>query len=307
MHPLRRLARFASPADVAWILPPLSLVPLLRAAVGRPLPVPEVTLDDRDPGAVDDLLSGLEWIGRRYFRHRVEGLENVPRAGAALLVGNHSGGFVVADAALIGASLWRAQGRDRAPYSLAHDLFRWMPRLHRQGRRLGVLPADHGHARRALDAGHLLLVFPGGEVDAFRSWGERHQVRFAGRTGYVRLALRAQVPVVPVATSGAHEQFVVLSSGARLAERLGLKRLRAGVAPVAWSLPWGLTSGFLPYVPLPTQITTSFCPPLRWALPPGAADDPAVVRRCADEVEAALQERLTRLAQGRVPVLGRVR
>ena len=77
------------------------------------------------------------------------------------------------------------------------------------------------------------------------------------------------------------------------------------MAPIGFSIPWGFGPTYLPYIPLPTQITTAFLPPISWPdLGPEAAADPAVVRRCCDEVEAALQARLDALTLGRVPWLG---
>ena len=98
----------------------------------------------------------------------------------------------------------------------------------------------------------------------------------------------------------------MLTRGEGLARALDLpRRARLYVFPIVFSFPWGVTSALLPYIPLPTQITTAFCPPLRWpALGPEAADDPAVVERCYREVETVMQARLDELAEGRIPILG---
>jgi hypothetical protein len=100
---------------------------------------------------------------------------------------------------------------------------------------------------------------------------------------------------------------VVLTRGERIAEWLGLKRrIRASVFPIALALPWGLTSAYLPHIPLPTQITISFLPPLRWdELGPEAERDEAIVRRCYEQVVQAMQDELDRLYAGRLPWIGR--
>jgi 1-acyl-sn-glycerol-3-phosphate acyltransferase len=306
VHPLIRASRHLSMADLAWSLPPLSLLPIARAALGRPQPVAESRPEDRDPEVVAAACEAIDWLGRWWFRHRTQGLEHVPARGPALLVANHNGGFMVSDGCFILAAVHSAHGPQRALYGLGHDLVHWLPRLLRTARALGVLRAGHAVAHEVFRRGDMLLVFPGGELDAFRPFSQRNRVRLAGRTGFVRLALREQVPILPVVTAGAHEQFVVLSSGERLARALGLpRRLRTGVLPLALSLPWGLTSGYLPYLPLPTQITTAFCAPLRWPdLGPEAADDVATVRRCYEQVEAVMQAKLDELTAGRVPWLG---
>jgi hypothetical protein len=114
------------------------------------------------------------------------------------------------------------------------------------------------------------------------------------------------VPIVPVVTAGTHEQMIVLSRGERLARLLHAHRwARAEVLPIALMVPWGLTSGFVPYLPLPAQASVSFLPPMRWPeLGPADADDPEVLARCYREVEAVMQAELARLTAGRRFLLG---
>jgi 1-acyl-sn-glycerol-3-phosphate acyltransferase len=271
------------------------------------VPPPPVPLEARDPELIGKLLEAARWLGENWFRWRCGGVDNVPPTGPALLVGNHSGGLFTWDALLVILALWDRFGPDRALYSLGHDLIQWDETLRRYGRRIGALRASHEDAERAFAAGHLVLVYPGSEFDSFRPFRERSRVVFAGRTGFVRLALRNRVPIVPVVSAGAQEQFVVLTRGERIAEWLGLKRrIRASVFPIALALPWGLTSAYLPHIPLPTQITISFLPPLRWdELGPEAERDEAIVRRCYEQVVQAMQDELDRLYAGRLPWIGR--
>jgi 1-acyl-sn-glycerol-3-phosphate acyltransferase len=172
--------------------------------------------------------------------------------------------------------------------------------------RAGCLAASPASAARAFAAGNLVLVYPGSDRDTFRPFRARYRIELGGRVGFVRTALRARVPIVPVVSTGTHEQFVVLARGDALARALGLRRwLRTDVFPVALAVPWGLTSGFLPYVPLPARTTLAFAPALRWPeLPPAAADDPAVVARCYAEVRDAMQSALDRLARDHRPWIG---
>jgi len=248
----------------------------------------------------------VRWLARHWFRHRVTGLANVPREGPALLVGNHNGGIMVVDALLAYLSIWDDQGPARRIYGLGHDLIHWDPTVRRYAERFGALRAGHVGGRRALAAGHLVLVYPGSDFDAGRPWRDRNRIVLGGRKGFVRLALAAGVPVVPVVTAGAHETFVVLTRGQRLARWTGLdRRVRANAVPLALSVPWGIAPAWLPYVPLPAQVTQTFLPPLRWdLLGPAAARDEAVVDRCYREIEAAMQAALTDLTADRVPWLG---
>jgi hypothetical protein len=114
--------------------------------------------------------------------------------------------------------------------------------------------------------------------------------------------------VIPVVSVGTHEQFVVLATGRRIARRFRLKRLiRSEAFPVTLALPWGLTSGFFPYLPLPAQTSIQFGEPLRWPeLDASAADDPEIVERCFRQVEGRMQTMLDELNDGRVPVVGKI-
>jgi 1-acyl-sn-glycerol-3-phosphate acyltransferase len=305
MHPLLRLLTALDPADLRIFLPPVAGWRALQIVRGARLePSDETDLEARDPRLLEPIMDGVRWLGRRWFGFRAEGLENVPREGPALLVGNHSGGLMVFDALLTYQTVWDALGPQRRIYGLGHDVIHWDPTLRRYAERFGALRAGHVGGRRALAAGHLVLVYPGSDFDSGRPWRDRHRIVLAGRRGFVRLALTAGVPVVPVVTAGAQEAFVVLPGGPRIARWTGLdRRARVNTAPLALSLPWGLAPAWLPYVPLPTRITQAFLPPLRWdRLGPEAARDQAVVDRCYAEIEAALQTKLDALTAGRRPL-----
>ena len=309
MHPLLRLVTAVEPEDWVALLPPFAFVHAARLALGdREETDQPARIEARDPAFIERILDGVRWVGERWFRHRALGLDHVPATGPGLLVGNHSGGMMIFDGLLTNVSLWDHFGPERALYSLGHDVLQWHPVIRRYAERFGGIPAGHTNAARVFAAGHLALVYPGSDFDSFRPFSQRDRVVLAGRTGFVQLALRQQVPVIPVVTAGAHEAYVVLTRGEGIARLLQLKeRLRTNAFPIVLSFPWGLTTGYLPYLPLPTPITTSFLPPIRWDhLGPEAADDEETVQRCYREVEAALQTELSRLYRGRVPWLGRL-
>ena len=159
----------------------------------------------------------------------------------------------------------------------------------------------------ALEAGHDVLLWPGGEQDAMRNWRKRDQAVLAGRKGFVRFALRQQVPIVPVATVGGHDTVFVLSEGRFLAKWTGLgKRLRGATMPIIAGFPFPLAVEILPmHLPLPAKIRTELLEPIHLDADPDKADDKAYVDEIYREVEAAIQAGMDRLAKRRsFPIFG---
>lgn len=293
---------------IALVSPPHLVTKFARYAwAGRSRIVPAEDLAARDPRFVSLVVDLARALGERYFRLELEGVENLPARGGALLVGNHNGGLVPLEPFFTMVAAWDRFGPDRAVYALAHDFLFDDPMLRGYAGKLGALRAKPAGAKRALEAGHLALVYPGGDLDAFRPFRDRWKIELGGRTGFVELALRTRVPIVPVVTAGAHEQFIVLSRGDRAAARLHLHEwARVVVLPIVLAVPWGVTIGFVPYLPLPAQISMRITEPMSWPhLPAEAADDPAVVRRVYDEVEARMQATLDDMRVGRRFLLGR--
>ena len=265
-----------------------------------------VDLDARDPDFVRVVVDAVRAVGKAWFRYEVEGIDRLPSSGPALLVGNHNGGVMPSDTLLTLTALWDHFGPDRAVHLLGHDLLAFDPVGRRLCAKLGILRATPESARAALARRRLVMVYPGSDLDSWRPFLHRGKVQLAGRKGFVRIALREKVPLVPVVSVGTHEQFVVITPGESIANRFRLQeRLRTRAFPIVWALPWGLTSGYVPYLPLPAQTTISFGEPLQWpSLDPSDADRPEVVDACYRQVEDAMQAMLTDLEKGRVPWIG---
>lgn len=165
----------------------------------------------------------------------------------------------------------------------------------------GFLPAGHDSAARGFAGGRYVIVLPGGDVEAAKPWPERNRVKFAGRTGFARLAIEHGVPIVPVVVIGTGESLLVLSDGQGIARRLGIDRLlRNKTFPITLSVPWGLNAGLvgvLPYLPLPSKLTVAVLDPVE----PDPAETPAAL---AARVHDVMQAAADRMAAGRRILLG---
>lgn len=264
-------------------------------------------VDKRDPTFCLLLMDLYRILGEHYFRVRIEDVDNLPAEGPVLLVGNHNGAFVPSDGFFTALAILDRYGAERPFYSLAHDFLFEDPVLRTYAQKLGLLRATHESARRAFARGGCVLVYPGSDLETFRSFRERKKIVLGGRKGFLKLALESGVPIVPVVSAGTHEQLVILTRGDWLAKLLHAHAwARTDVMPIVLSLPWGITSGFMPYLPLPAQTTIAFGEPIRWPdLGPEDAQDPDVLERCYREVESRMQAILDRLDDGRRFLLGR--
>jgi 1-acyl-sn-glycerol-3-phosphate acyltransferase len=249
-------------------------------------------LDARDPALVAAILPFVRAANRRYLRLRAEGFDRIGTA-PALYVGNHNGGITGPDLCCTLGSLWDALGPETPLYALAHDFA--MRQIRPFGavlQRFGGLRATPDNALRALRSGAPVLVYPGGDLDAYRHARRRDEVVLGPRTGFVRVAQGAGVPIVPIVAHGAHRSAYIFSEGEGLARLIGLKRwARLERFPLALALPWGLALGpWLPYLPLPFPIQLRALPPI--AAPPDAS--PESIR---DQVQTAMQDALDDLAR----------
>ncbi|MCK6570965.1 acyltransferase family protein [Myxococcota bacterium] len=216
---------------------------------------------------------------RRVFRHEVRGLEHLPPRGPALLVLNH-GPFPV-DAILLSHVL-RAE-RGRWPRFLGERMIFETPALEARLSKWGVVEGNHYQARRRFEAGDLVAVFPGGAREAWKPRRERRQVRWAGRTGFVRLAFKAGVPIVPIACPRAEDLYVVFNDGLAWGQRLfGDGR--------NWPLPLVLGLGVLPF---PLRLVHHVGAPIRAERRAGETVD-AAIERVRSEAEASMLELLSR-------------
>jgi 1-acyl-sn-glycerol-3-phosphate acyltransferase len=157
---------------------------------------------------------------KHWFRVEWEGLEKIPKTGGALLVANHAGA-IPSDAPVIMHGIEEELGRP--VYGLADYFFREAPWVGTMWARVGGVPAHPDNAVRILrDQGQLVLVFPEGTKGPSKTYTDRYRLRRFGRGGFVEIAMRAGVPVIPIAVVGAEESMPILFRVPRLAKLLGV-------------------------------------------------------------------------------------
>ncbi|MFI5044976.1 MAG: lysophospholipid acyltransferase family protein [Acidimicrobiales bacterium] len=198
-------------------------------------------------------------IYRRWFRVEWEGLEKIPADGGALLVANHAAA-IPSDAPVIMHGI--ETELERPVYGLADNLFRKMPVVGTLWSRLGGLPAHPDNAYRLLrEQKQLVLVFPEGTKGPGKLYSERYQLRRFGRGGFVEIAMRAGVPVVPIAVMGAEESMPTLFRLPSLAKAVGLP-----YAPITANMmalgPLGLVAYF------PAKFKLRVLDPVHFDVPP---------------------------------------
>ena len=258
----------------------------------------------RDPHYIERTLPAVRLASKLYFRADVRGLDHIPPEGPVLIVGNHSGGTVIVDTYVFAQAFYDHFGPDRRFYQLAHDLVFKLPGLRILVERYGTVPASPENMGRALRRKAALLVYPGGDQETYRPSWESDRIDFAGRTGFVELALKHNVPIVPVVAIGGQETGLFLGRGRRLAEALQLDRLmRLKVFPPVLGPPFGATLLDLPIrFPLPAKISLRVLRPIdlrdRLGRNPGADEAYKLVT-------STMQRTLTRLGNERtLPVVG---
>jgi 1-acyl-sn-glycerol-3-phosphate acyltransferase len=259
-------------------------------------------LDHRDPDFMRELLP-LTWMFvTAWFRPDIRGLDRIPGDGPVLIVGNHTGGASSPEVHISQLAISTYFGVERPHYQLAHRMVLNSP-VGPLLRRFGTVEADPDNAAKALDAGAIVTVFPGGDHEVYRPSWESARIDMGGRKGFLKLAVEKDVPIVPMVTLGGQETALFLSRGEGLARFLGLDtRLRLKTLPVMLSLPFGLQIGPLPHLPLPAKVTMRLLEPID--LRERYGDDPDI-DEVYDDLVSVMQHTLTALQrERRLPVIG---
>ena len=256
---------------------------------------------ERDVDYMRATLPLLRAYTELYHRAEVRSIERVPASGPILVVGNHSGGIMPPDAPVFAVALIERYGLDRAAFLLSHDIVFRTP-LAPALRKWGMMPATRANTRVALRAGHVVMVFPGGDYDAFRPTSESARIDFGGRKGFIDVALETGATIVPVVQIGGQETQLFLTRGEWLARFSPLQgAFRSKLAPLAFGFPFGLTMGGV-NLPLPSKITAQVLEPIDLRARFGRQPDRDDVY---DHLTMIMQGTLDRLAaERRWPILG---
>lgn len=255
----------------------------------------------RNPDFLRHWLRVIRPLVKVWHRSEVRGLEHVPD-GPSLIISNHSGGGLTMDWPVFVVDFAERFGLERPFYLLVHSVF-FQSGFGDALRGIGLLPASPENARTVLESGASLMVFPGGDAEAVRPFYKRNVIDFGGRTGYVRTALDAGVPIVPVVQIGGHENQLHLVQGKQLANALGLrKNLRVSILPISFGFPFGFTAVLPPNLPLPTKIVAQVLEPVDVRAEFGDDPDPKVVDA---HIRKIMQSALDELAsRRRFPIIG---
>jgi 1-acyl-sn-glycerol-3-phosphate acyltransferase len=264
------------------------------------IPAPEAGREVDDWGRSERVFQLMEplldFYYRYWFRVEVEGIENVPSDGGALLVSNHSGALPP-DAPMIMQALRNEHPARRPLYMLGEDWFKGYPGVGMLTNKIGLVAAHPANAQRLLaDEGRLVLVFPEGQKGTRKLYWQRYRLRRFGRGGFVKTALRAGVPIVPIAVIGAEEAMPIFAHVPLLQRLTGLIYF-----PINHAFPhFGLAAGMM-Y--LPAKFKIRFLEPISLdGYAPGDAEDLELVQSLAEDVRERIQTQVDSLISSRTSV-----
>jgi 1-acyl-sn-glycerol-3-phosphate acyltransferase len=300
----------ASAVDYDPRLDPYELPPLEPVEQAEPepdprllrdlIPAPDASREVDDWGRSERVFSLMEplldFYYRYWFRVEVEGIENVPARGGALLVSNHSGALPP-DAPMIMQALRHEHPAKRPLYMLGEHWFKGYPGVGMLTNKLGLVAAHPANAQRLLrDEGRLVLVFPEGQKGSRKLYWQRYRLRRFGRGGFVKTALRAGVPIVPLAVIGAEEAMPIFAHVPLLQRLTGLIYF-----PINHAFPhFGLAAALM-Y--LPAKFKIRFLQPIELdGYAPDDADDLELVQSLAEEVRDRIQKQVDDLISSRTSV-----
>lgn len=232
----------------------------------------------------------LTFLYKVYWRVRATGIEHIPIQGRTLLVANHSGQLPW-DGTMIATAVMSDHAAQRLVRTLYSD---WVPRvpfLSAWMVRIGQTLATKDNGVRLLEQDELVAVFPEGHKGIGKLYRDRYQLARFDQADFVKMALEAKAPIIPVSVVGAEETYITLAKSAT-----GAKMAGTPYFPISLTFPW---LGLLGLVPLPTRWYIDFGEPMVLdGYGPDAAQNLVLVSQLSDQVRNTIQEMIHgRLAQ----------
>jgi len=258
---------------------------------------PERQLNDwgrseRVEGFMDRTL--VDFFYHHWFRVEVEGIENVPATGGAMVVSNHSGALPP-DAPMIAKAIKEEHPHPRPLNITVEHFFKGYPGFSMLIPKMGCVAAHPANVQRLLyDEQQLVLVFPEGRKGTEKLYKDRYRLRRFGRGGFVDAAMRARVPIVPVCVVGAEEAAPIFAHLTPLAKLTGLTYF-----PITPTFPHFGLLGMLGY--LPAKFRIRFLEPFHFDAE-GLNEDKALVQTVAQEIRARIQENVWEMVKKRKSV-----
>ncbi|MEM8504647.1 MAG: lysophospholipid acyltransferase family protein [Cyanobacteria bacterium P01_D01_bin.1] len=265
------------------------------------------SLEDRNPVVLGQQLPLIQWLYDHYFHVTTDGWEQTPTDEPVMFVGSHNGGIAAPDMHMMLCDWCRRFGTEQPLYGLmSPKVWDAFPSVARLATQMGAVQAHPKMAIAALNKGANIVVYPGGIQDVFRPHSKRHKIHFYQRKGFIKLAIKKGVPIVPMISHGAHSSFIVLADIYPLMKALhdwGMP-WALGIDPEAFplylGLPWGFSFGPLPHIPLPVQIHTRICSPIRFdRVGSKALHDSNYIGECYERVHTQMQRALDQLVRER--------
>jgi 1-acyl-sn-glycerol-3-phosphate acyltransferase len=268
----------------------------LRVEAPAPEPLEDPRLSDVDEWGRSEHMRALirqlyDPVYSKWFRAEWEGMEKIPSSGGALLVANHAGA-IPSDAPVIMHGVEKELGRPI--YGLADYFFRTVPVVGTLWSRVGGVPANPDNAYRLLhDQDQLALVFPEGTKGPSKSFTDRYQLRRFGRGGFVEIAMRAGVPIIPIAVVGSEEAMPVVFRLPSVARAIGVPYL-----PITANFLMLGPLGIL--IPFPSKFRLRVLDPITFDVPPGRERySKSRVMEESERIRSLLQETVYDLLRNR--------
>jgi len=247
---------------------------------------------DIDSFGLDPVIAEMAWhilnmLYFDYFRVEVEGIENVPTDGGAVLVANHGGAAVPYDGAMLSLAVMNESEVPRRVRVVGTEIFNMLPVVSHLYRKVGAAYAARDDARELLRRGHLLGVFPEGERGFMKPVWEAYRVGRLGRGGFAEIAEEAAAPIIPVAIVGSEEVHPTVMVSKRLARLVRLFFPEQRLEEIAIALN---------PVPLPIRWHIRFLPPVMPSEPGHHLDALDQLERAEDvrrTIQSALDDMLS--------------